>query len=234
MEKFSILVVDDEAAIREMIRMTLVREEYEVIEAETAEEAKAQLNKEIVHLVLLDWMLPSMSGIDFAKSLRTETAYQYLPIIMLTAKTEEHDKLSGFEAGIDDYITKPFSLKEMLARVQSVLRRSYPSGLDTDTISLSGLTLSQSKHKVYTKANEDIHLGPTEFRLLHFLMSRPDRVFSRDQLLDFVWGENIYVDERTVDVHIRRLRKALSPHHLDSVIRTVRGSGYSFVNQAAE
>lgn len=227
---YTILVVEDEEAIREMVNMALSREGYRVVDCETAEEAENILNRKKVHLILLDWMLPTISGIVFAKKLRESGAFSNIPIIMLTARTEEDDKLIGFETGVDDYISKPFSLKEMLARVQSVLRRSYTDGLDEegDRVSLHGLTIDKVAHLVYTDKNKEIHLGPTEYKLLLFLMSNPGRVYSRDQLLDNIWGIGVYVDERTVDVHIRRLRRALEAHQLAKVIRTVRGSGYSF------
>lgn len=229
-KNYQILIVEDETAIREMLRLSLERESYRVLDCETAEEAADILEQETVHLVLLDWMLPGMSGIDFAKKLRKKDTLPHVPVIMLTAKAEEDDKLTGFDAGIDDYISKPFSLKEMLARVQSVLRRSHGDEVkSTDIISLSGVTLDKESHLVYTDNNDEIHLGPTEFKLLQFLMLNPGRVYSRDQLLDHVWGVGVYVDERTVDVHIRRLRKALGEYELEKVIRTVRGSGYSFI-----
>lgn len=227
-DQYTILIVEDEEAIREMVRLTLEREAYQVLDCETAEDAHKLLNDNTVHLLLLDWMLPGISGIDFAKQLRSHSDFAKLPIILLTAKAEEEDKLSGFDAGVDDYISKPFSLKEMLARVQSVLKRSHPETVNAARISLNGLTIDKDSHLLYTDDNEEIHLGPTEFKLLLFLMSNPGRVYSRDQLLDRIWGVGVYVDERTVDVHIRRLRKALAPHQLEKVIRTVRGSGYSF------
>ncbi len=227
--QYQILIVEDEEAIREMLRMSLERESYRVLDCETAEEALQMLGQQPVDLVLLDWMLPQMSGMDFVKYVRQHPELSALPIIMLTAKAEEDDKLDGFDAGIDDYISKPFSFKEVLARIQSVLRRSHNSQPAGDVISLSGITLDKQSHLVYSPNQETIHLGPTEFKLLQFLMSTPNRVFSREQLLDNVWGVGIYVDERTVDVHIRRLRKALAAYQLDKVIRTVRGSGYSFV-----
>lgn len=226
---YTVLVVEDEAAIREMVNMALTREGYQVIDCETAEEAELILSQQTVHLVLLDWMLPGMSGVRFIEKIRNHKQLKDTPIIMLTARAEEDDKLMGFNAGADDYISKPFSLKEMLARVQSILRRSYAElNDDTNLISLNGLTLDKVAHLVYTDDNEEIHLGPTEFKLLHFLMGNPGRVYSREQLLDSVWGIGVYVDERTVDVHIRRLRRALEKYHLEKVIRTVRGSGYSF------
>lgn len=228
-KKYKILIVEDELAIREMIRLTLEREDYQVTDCETAEEAQDILNTQTVHLILLDWMLPGVSGIEFAQQLRKGDNWRKMPIIMLTAKAEEEDRLSGFACGADDYISKPFSLKEMQARIQSVLRRAYSEQLNPDSIiSVSGLTIDRESHLVYTQKDEEIHLGPTEFKLLNFLMENPGRVYSRDQLLDQVWGVGVYVDERTVDVHVRRLRKALSDYGLEKLIRTVRGSGYSF------
>ncbi len=227
--KSCILIVEDEEAIRDMLRLSLEREGYRVLDCETAETAYKILKKENVHLILLDWMLPYMSGVEFAKLIRHDKALSTLPIIMITAKAEEDDKLNGFDAGVDDYISKPFSLKEMLARIQSVLRRSQVNSVNSDAICLSGITLDKESHVVCTENHEEIHLGPTEFKLLQFLMENPNRVYSREQLLDNVWGIGVYVDERTVDVHIRRLRKALGKYQLEKVIRTIRGSGYSFV-----
>ncbi len=216
-KKYRLLIVEDEESIREMLRLSLERESYKVLDCETAEQAEKILHSE------------NMSGIDFLKTLRSDDTFKNLPVIMLTAKAEEDDKLDGFDAGVDDYISKPFSLKEMLARIQSVLRRSDRHQQLGDIISLSGVHLNKESHRVHTDDNEEITLGPTEFKLLHFLMQHPDRVYSREQLLDNVWGIGVYVDERTVDVHIRRLRKALEQHKLKKVIRTVRGSGYSFI-----
>ncbi len=228
-KNYCILIVEDEESIREMLRLSLERESYQVLDCETAEEAIDLLGKVNVHLILLDWMLPKMSGIDFINYLRKDNKLSRLPVIMLTAKAEEDDKLDGFAAGVDDYISKPFSLKEMLARVQSVLRRSQAGTNSDNLLALSGVIVDSENHLVYTENNEDIHLGPTEFKLLKFLMQNPNRVYSREQLLDNVWGVGVYVDERTVDTHIRRLRKALGEYSLEKIIRTVRGSGYSFV-----
>ena len=229
-KNYQILVVEDEEAIREMIFLSLKRESYKVLDCETAEEAKDILANENIHLILLDWMLPGISGIKFAQQLRSDGSTSQPPIIMLTAKGEEDDKLMGFDVGIDDYMSKPFSIKEMLARIQSVLRRSYDDkDISGSVINLSGVMLDKESHMVYSKNHDEIHLGPTEFKLLQFLMLNPGKVYSRDQLLDHVWGVGVYVDERTVDVHIRRLRKALGEYDLDKVIRTIRGSGYSFV-----
>ncbi len=227
--EYRILIVEDEQSIRDMLRLSLERESYQVLDCETAEEAIDLLKRESVHLILLDWMLPKMSGIDFIQYLRKVDKLADLPVIMLTARAGEDDKLDGFDAGVDDYISKPFSLKEMLARVQSVLRRTQNSRQLGNIITLSGVSLDKESHLVYTENNNEIHLGPTEFKLLLFLMQNPNRVYSREQLLDSVWGIGVYVDERTVDVHIRRLRKALGQYNLEKVIRTVRGSGYSFV-----
>lgn len=227
-ENYTILIIEDEQAIREMIRMTLERESYQILDCETAEEAQVILEKHEIHLILLDWMLPGMNGVDLAKYIRKAKRNADVPIIMLTAKAEEEDKLRGFDVGVDDYISKPFSLKEMLARIQSVLRRSYLEIEKPKKITLAGITIDTESHLVYTDNQDEIHLGPTEFKLLLFLMRTPGRVYSRDQLLDQVWGVGVYVDERTVDVHIRRLRRALEVFDLAQVIRTVRGSGYSF------
>ncbi len=226
---YHILIVEDEENIREMIRMFLEREGYHVLECDTAEKANHILRTQTVHLVLLDWMLPKMDGIDFVKQLRHDPKLRKTPIIMLTARAEEDDKLDGFDAGVDDYVTKPFSLKEILARIQSVLRRTQQEHEHDEKIIASGIILDKASHLVFTDQHEEIHLGPTEFKLLEFLMSKAGRVFSREQLLDNVWGMGVYVDERTVDVHIGRLRKALEKHNLQQLIRTVRGRGYSFV-----
>ncbi|MGY0399090.1 MAG: phosphate regulon transcriptional regulator PhoB [Ostreibacterium sp.] len=226
-KQYKILIVEDELAIREMIRLSLVRESYSVVDCETAEEALNMLAHQTIHLILLDWMLPGKSGIQLVKQIRESSELSDIPIIMLTAKVEEEDKLSGFAAGVDDYINKPFSLKELLARIQSILKRVHKPDKKEDVISCFGLTVDSGSHLVYTDNQDEIHLGPTEFKLLLFLMSNPKRVYSREQLLDHVWGVGVYVDERTVDVHIRRLRKALGEFKLEKMIRTVRGSGYS-------
>lgn len=230
----NILVVDDEASIREMLRLTLTRENYHVYLAEDTTIANELIRKHSIDLILLDWMLPKESGIEFTLKLRQQDKFKSLPIIMLTAKADDEDMLSGFNVGVDDYIRKPFAINELLARIKSILRLiesttqdNYNSG-ESDVLSLAGIQLDKTSHLVCDNNHHVIHLGPTEFKLLLFLMKNPNRVYSRDQLLDYVWGETVYIDERTVDVHIRRLRKALESSQLDHVIRTVRGSGYSF------
>lgn len=220
-----VLVVEDEEAIREMLSFTLHRAGYEVIEAGDTHEA-SELLGENPDLILLDWMLPGISGVDFARRLRRENDTQNIPIIMLTARGEEENKLKGFEVGADDYVTKPFSTQELLARIKAVLRRSQHVVAD-EMIVVNGLELDMAGHRVRV-GERSLDLGPTEFRLLSFFMSHAERVFSRDQLLDQVWGNNVYIEDRTVDVHIRRLRKALEPFGYDNHIQTVRGAGYRF------
>lgn len=221
-----LLVVDDEAAIREMVSFTLKRNGFEIIEAEDGRSAQLRLTETQPDLILLDWMLPDVSGVDLARRFKKDDATNEIPIIMLTARGEEDDKVRGLEAGADDYITKPFSPRELSARIKAVLRRSSPSHA-SDTLKADTLTLDLQSHRV-TAADAPIELGPTEFRLLQFFMSHQDRVYSRGQLLDQVWGSNVYVEERTVDVHIRRLRKALSDSGTERYIQTVRGAGYRF------
>lgn len=229
-QDITILVVEDETAIREMLGFTLQRAGFQVIEAGDTREASEHLSEQKPDLVLLDWMLPGISGVEFAKRLRREDATRELPVIMLTARGEEESKLRGYEAGIDDYVTKPFSTQELVARIRAVLRRSNASGESSETVEIAGLTLDTASHRVSLNG-EPINLGPTEFRLLYFFMTHPERVYSRDQLLDQVWGNQVYIEDRTVDVHIRRLRKALAPHGFDRHVQTVRGAGYRFSKQ---
>ena len=219
-----ILVVEDEPAIQSLIEVNLHRAGYGVILAADADAAKREVQKALPDLVLLDWMLPGMSGIDLARRLRADTRTRRLPIIMLTARAEERDKIEGLDVGADDYVTKPFSPRELMARIKAVLRRNAPQATD-DAVELGGLRLDPAAHRVTAGATE-INLGPTEFRLLHYLMTHPERVHGRTQLLDQVWGDHVFVEERTVDVHIRRLRAALEATGHDSLIQTVRGSGY--------
>jgi len=221
-----ILLVEDEPAIREMVRFALAKAEFEIDEAEGAEQALVHIASHAPDLVLLDWMLPGMSGIDLARRLRRDDLTARIPIIMLTARTEEHDRVRGLEVGADDYVTKPFSPRELVARINAVLRRVHPETEDT-RIEMGGLALNVTDHRVEADG-QPVDLAPTEFRLLHFFMSHPDRVYSREQLLDHVWGRGVYVEERTVDVHIRRLRKALGPVNCENYIQTVRGAGYRF------
>jgi two-component system phosphate regulon response regulator PhoB len=224
-----ILVVEDEPAVRDMIGLTLEQAGFNWIAAETISEARAQVMDRNPDLVLLDWMLPDVSGLDYARQLRREETTRELPFIMLTARDSENDKIRGLDVGADDYITKPFSPRELIARIKSVLRRAGKMAGD-EVLSRGGLTVDSAAHRVKV-GTEKIDLGPTEFRLLHFFISHPDRVFSRDQLLDRVWGSNVYIDDRTVDVHVRRLRKALAPFDRDKLIQTVRGAGYRFSEQ---
>ncbi|HID49470.1 MAG TPA: phosphate regulon transcriptional regulatory protein PhoB [Chromatiales bacterium] len=224
----TILIVEDEAAIREMLNFTLRRAGYAVLEAADAREATTLLARK-PDLVLLDWMLPGISGVEFARRLRRDAATRDLPVIMLTARTEEENKLKGFDAGADDYVTKPFSPQELLARIQAVLRRCRPLA-GGEIIEINGLELDTAGHRLRAHG-QPLDLGPTEFRLLTFFMTHPERVYSRDQLLDQVWGDNVYIEDRTVDVHIRRLRKALAPFGFDRYVQTVRGAGYRFSRQ---
>ena len=220
-----ILIVEDEQAIREMTVFHLSRAGYEVFEAEDCREARVLLADNRPDLALIDWMLPDMSGLELTRNLKRDKNFEDLAIIMLTARAEEHDKVSGLEGGADDYITKPFSPRELIARIKTVLRRVGNSA--DEVLSAGVLELDAAGHRVQS-AGEEIKLGPTEYRLLHFLMTHAERVYSRTQLLDRVWGANVYVEERTVDVHVRRLRKALTDVGADAYIQTVRGAGYRF------
>lgn len=220
----TILVIEDEPAIQELISYNLKQAGHQALKADNAEQALNLVQNALPDLILLDWMLPGISGVEFARRLRSDKRTKAIPIIMLTARSEEQDKLTGLETGADDYITKPFSPRELNARVKAVLRRRAPQMTD-DLVQVGGLKLDPASHRV-TGNSTPVDLGPTEFRLLHFLMTHPERVHSRTQLLDQVWGDHVFVEERTVDVHIRRLRKALEPTALDSLIQTVRGTGY--------
>jgi two-component system phosphate regulon response regulator PhoB len=223
-----VLVVEDESAIAELVTLNLRHSGYDVVLAATADEAQAAVDRVLPDLVLLDWMLPGQSGLQLAKRWRSQARTRELPIIMLTARNEEADKISGLDAGADDYLTKPFSPKELLARIRAVLRRKAPEALDA-AVDVGGLRLDPSTRRV-TRLVEDqtreVRIGPTEFRLLHFLMAHPERVHSRAQLLDRVWGDHVFIEERTVDVHIKRLREALQPVDCAHLIETVRGAGY--------
>jgi two-component system phosphate regulon response regulator PhoB len=220
----TILVVEDEPAIQELIAYNLRQAGHEPLRADSAEQALDLVRNALPDLVLLDWMLPGQSGIDFAKRMKADKRTREVPIIMLTARAEEHDKLLGLETGADDYITKPFSPRELNARIKAVLRRRAPEATD-DRVEVGGLQIDPASHRV-TAGDVPVVLGPTEFRLLHYLMTHAERVHSRVQLLDQVWGDHVFVEERTVDVHIRRLRKALEPTGHDALVQTVRGSGY--------
>jgi two-component system phosphate regulon response regulator PhoB len=221
-----ILIVEDESAVRELLTATLSGGGYKVLEAASVAEAQGVVADHKPALILLDWMLPGVSGLEFAKWLRRDPNFSEIPVIMLTARDEENYKVQGLEAGIDDYVTKPFSTRELLARIKAVLRRA--GGSDNELIRIDGcLEMDLSQHRVL--ANEQsIPIGPTEFKLLHFFLTHQERVYSRAQLLDLVWGRDVYIEERTVDVHIRRLRKALEPHGLENLVQTVRGVGYRF------
>lgn len=227
--KAKILIVEDESAIREMLGYTLVKEGFSFEEANDVEQARSLIKKEQPDLILLDWMLPGISGVDYARRLRNDPETRDIPIIMLTARGGEGDKIRGLETGADDYVTKPFSTKELLARIKAVLRRSTQT-TDQGAIEVGGLMLDPETYRV-TANGEPIEISPTEFRLLHFFITHPERVYSRMQLLDQVWGQNIYVEERTIDVHIRRLRKTLAPYGYDRYIQTVRSVGYRFSSQ---
>jgi len=220
----NILLVEDEPAIQELIAVNLEHAGHHVIRARDAEGALGIVRNALPDLLLIDWMLPGMSGVSLARQLRQEERTREIPIILLTARSAEADKVAGLEAGADDYVTKPFSPKELLARIKAVLRRRAPQMTD-DPIEVNGLRLDPATRRVYGNSRP-LELGPTEFRLLHFLMTPPERVHSRTQLLDQVWGDHVFVEERTVDVHIRRLRKALEPSAHDRLVETVRGSGY--------
>lgn len=224
--KERILVIEDEAAIREMLGYALMKEGYIFEEAADAETARLVLERRKPDLILMDWMLPGLSGVEFAKRLRSNIETREVPIIMLTAKGEETDKVRALDIGSDDYITKPFSTKELLARIRAVIRRT--SQKETlDIIEIEGLRLDPETCRV-TAGDSNVDISPTEFRLLHFFIRHPEKVYNRAQLLDQVWGQNVYVEERTVDVHIRRLRKTLEPHGFDKYIQTVRSFGYRF------
>ncbi|MFN3984671.1 MAG: phosphate regulon transcriptional regulator PhoB [Rhodocyclaceae bacterium] len=228
----NILLVEDEPAIQELIAVNLTRAGHHVVRVSDAETAQRVVKEALPDLVLLDWMLPGVPGIELARRLRADERTRAIPIIMLTARGEEQDKVSGLESGADDYITKPFSPRELVARIKAVLRRRAPQTTE-DPVALGGLCLDPATHRV-NAGDQALNLGPTEFRLLHFLMTHPERVHSRTQLLDQVWGDHVFVEERTVDVHIRRLRAALeaSGHH--RLVQTVRGSGYRFSVQVDE
>jgi two-component system phosphate regulon response regulator PhoB len=223
-----VLVVEDEAAIAELIALNLRHSGYEVVLAETADAAQSAVDRVLPDLVLLDWMLPGQTGLQLARRWRSQARTRELPIIMLTARNEEADKIAGLDSGADDYLTKPFSPKELLARIRAVLRRRAPEALDAP-LDIAGLRLDPATRRVTRQVGEqlrEVRIGPTEFRLLHFLMAHPERVHSRAQLLDRVWGDHVFIEERTVDVHIKRLREALSPVEGATLIETVRGAGY--------
>jgi len=224
-----ILIVEDEPAIRELLALNLRHAGFEVLQAADAAAARRTIDAALPDLMLLDWMLPDQSGIELARRLRADTRTRELPIIMLTARSAEADKLGGFDAGADDYVTKPFSPRELVARVRAMLRRRAPEASD-EPVEVSGLRLEPETFRVFADG-APLKMGPTEFRLLHYLMRNLDRVLSRGKLLDGVWGDHVFIEERTVDVHIRRLRLALQPSGHDRLIETVRGGGYRFLPQ---
>jgi two-component system phosphate regulon response regulator PhoB len=221
-----ILTVEDDEAVRQMLVMALQRNGFEVSEAGDGAQARVALYEQPPDLVLLDWMLPDMSGIELARSIKRDPQTRDLPIIMLTARGEESDRVRGLDVGADDYVVKPFSPRELIARIKAVLRRAVPNVAE-EAIEIDGLRLDPVSHRV-TVGEVNLDVGPTEFRLLHFFMTHQERVFSRGQLLDNVWGTNVYIEERTVDVHIRRLRKSLAETGHDRLVQTVRGAGYRF------
>ena len=225
----NILIVEDEPAIQELLALNIIQAGHQPIRALTVEQAQLIMQDTIPDLILLDWMLPGMSGIEFARKLKADEISKSIPIIMLTARGEEADKVRGLEVGADDYVTKPFSPRELNARIKAVLRRRAPQ-MTEDPIEAGGLRLDPTTHRV-TANNKTIDLGPTEFKLLHYFMSNAERVHSRSQLLDRVWGDKVFVEDRTVDVHIRRLRFALEASGHENLIQTVRGAGYRFSAQ---
>ena len=222
----TILVVEDEPQVQELVAVNLEHAGHRVRRAATAGEAVSSIREELPDVLILDWMLPDESGISLTRRLREDERTRSLPILMLTARAMEQDKISGLEAGADDYLTKPFSPKELAARIKAVLRRRAPQLAD-DVVEIEGLRLDPAARRV-TTGGKIIELAPTEFRLLHFFMTHPERIYSRAQVLDHVWGDHVFIEERTVDVHIRRLRKALEPSGCDRLVDTVRGSGYGF------
>ncbi|HWP17726.1 MAG TPA: phosphate regulon transcriptional regulator PhoB [Burkholderiaceae bacterium] len=224
-----VLVVEDEAAIAELISLNLRHAGYEVTVAMDSTRAIAEVDRVLPDLVILDWMLPGQSGLTLAKRWRTESRTKDLPIIMLTARADEPDKIAGLDAGADDYLTKPFSTNELMARIRAVLRRKAPEALDS-AVEVGPLRLDPATRRV-SRGEQEIKVGPTEFRLLHFFMTHPERVHSRAQLLDRVWGDHVFIEERTVDVHVKRLREALAPVGCSQMIETVRGAGYRLTQQ---
>jgi two-component system phosphate regulon response regulator PhoB len=224
-----VLVVEDESAIAELMSINLRHAGYEVVIAATADDAVKQVDRVLPDLVILDWMLPGESGVSLAKRWRSQSRTRELPIIMLTARADEADKISGLDAGADDYLTKPFSTHELMARIRAVLRRKAPEALDA-AVEIGELRLDPGTRRV-ARNGQEVRLGPTEFRLLHFFMTHPERVHSRSQLLDRVWGDHVFIEERTVDVHVKRLREALSPVQCAHMIETVRGAGYRLTQQ---
>jgi two-component system phosphate regulon response regulator PhoB len=228
----SILIIEDEKAIREMIRFALQREGHDVLEAEDARQAAEVLSSERPDMMIVDWMLPDVSGVELIRRFRRDEVLRDVPMIMLTARGEEADKVKGLESGADDYMTKPVAIRELNARIRALLRRSR-AFREEEVLEQGPIKLDLASHQLYVEG-EPVHLGQTEYKLLQFFLSHPGRVYSRAQLLDFVWGRNVYVEERTVDVHILRLRKALKPSGMEGVIQTVRGAGYRFTEVATQ
>jgi two-component system phosphate regulon response regulator PhoB len=233
----SVLVVEDEAAIAELIAINLRHAGFEVKVVVDAESAQREIDRQLPDLVLLDWMLPGSSGVQLSRRWRADARTRELPVIMLTARADEADKITGLDAGADDYLTKPFSTKELLARIRAVLRRKAPEALDA-AVEVNGLRLDPATRRVTRRVlsekgeeQREVKIGPTEFRLLHFFMAHPERVHSRAQLLDRVWGDHVFIEERTVDVHVKRLREALAPVQCSALIETVRGAGYRLTQQ---
>lgn len=229
MTAINVLVVEDEEAIREMLALVLEQAELCVRSAGDAHQAQTIMNEEVPDLILLDWMLPGLSGVEWARRLKKDKSFGDIPIIMVTARGEEEDKIRGLDVGADDYVSKPFSPRELVARIKAVLRRSGKLGKSGRT-ELGGISLYNEEHRV-TIDDNNVVLSPTEYRLLEFFLTHPDKVYSRSQLLDQVWGRSSFIEERTVDVHIRRLRKILSEHGREEMIQTVRGFGYRFSEQ---
>ena len=225
MPQKKVLIVEDELAIREMMKFAFQDSDFSLLEAEDAEQAQLLIIKERPDLILLDWMLPGMSGLELAQRLKKDEFSQEIPIIMLTARGEENDRIRGLDSGADDYVTKPFSPRELMARIKAVLRRVSPE--KEGILEIGGIRIDSETHRISVSGSK-LELGPTEYNLLHFFMTHPERVYNRSQLLDHVWGGDVYIEERTVDVHIRRLRKALTEHQSEHLIQTVRGAGYRF------
>ena len=226
-----VLVVEDESAIAELISINLRHAGYEVTVAPDAIRAASEVDRVLPDLVILDWMLPGQSGLSLAKRWRSEARTKDMPIIMLTARGDEPDKIAGLDAGADDYLTKPFSTNELMARIRAVLRRKAPEALDS-AVEVGGLRLDPATRRV-SRGDQEVKVGPTEFKLLHFFMTHPERVHSRAQLLDRVWGDHVFIEERTVDVHVKRLREALAPVRCSQMIETVRGAGYRLTQQVS-
>ena len=222
----TLLLVEDAKPIREMLRFALERDNYHVLEADCADKARDILSREKPELIMVDWMMPGESGVEFVRKLRGNDIYRNMPVLMLTARVDEEDIVKGLESGADDYLTKPVAIKELSARIKALLRRT--TGVQDEKLSVSGITLNLATRQLYVN-EESIHIGQTEFKLLRFFMENQNRVYTRSQLLDFIWGTAVYVEERTVDVHMLRLRKLFKPSGLDKMFTTVRGMGYMFV-----